>query len=83
MPEGRASKAVKHPPTLDFPDLDPRKEAPRPLPAAERRRRVREFWIGVVGTETIKVDVRVIAATNRISKRRSRRGVTARTCTTV
>ena len=48
MPEGRASKAVKHPPTLDFPDVDPREEAPPPLPAAERRRRVREFWIGVV-----------------------------------
>ena len=26
MPEGPPSKAVKHPPTLDFPDLDPRRE---------------------------------------------------------
>ena len=26
MPEGRPSKAVKHLPILDFPDLDPRQE---------------------------------------------------------
>jgi two-component system nitrogen regulation sensor histidine kinase NtrY len=47
MPEVRSSKAVTHPRSLDPRDLEPRPAKP-PLPVAERRRRVREFWISVV-----------------------------------
>ena len=45
MPEVRSSKSVTHPRSLDPPDFEPR---PPALPAAERRRRVREFGISVV-----------------------------------
>jgi two-component system nitrogen regulation sensor histidine kinase NtrY len=48
MSEVRSSKGVTHPPSADPPGLDPGSEAPQPVPAAERRRRVREFWVAVV-----------------------------------
>jgi two-component system nitrogen regulation sensor histidine kinase NtrY len=46
MPEDRTSKAVTHPRAVDPEPPEPRPE--RPLPPAERRQRMREFWIGVV-----------------------------------
>jgi len=46
MSEIRSSKPVTHPQSSD---LDERGPTPfRPLPELERRRRLREFWIGVV-----------------------------------
>jgi two-component system nitrogen regulation sensor histidine kinase NtrY len=46
MPEERSPKAVTHPRAVDSVAADPRFE--HPIPPAERRQRMREFWIGVV-----------------------------------
>jgi len=46
MPEDRPSKVVSHPRAAVAAAPDSRVE--RPLPPAERRQRLREFWIGVV-----------------------------------